>query len=196
MAAAHVNIAFVEDRIFSATQQLLFKLAICTEADLTLNLERLKVGAEPDEQVAYQLWKLLQIGTPVRRLVDVLRLIQDLEWTTLAAEQQHASAANLSRFHPEYGLMTLTARALVCSANRLMPSTSEAEKQIDKYRSVFAKAEKQNPCKVRAQHLFFRDLLGAAKRKYGAEHVAGQSNVKKKVFKQAPALFEAQSSRV
>ena len=44
MGAGQVNIAFIEDRIFYATQRLPFKLAIGTEADLAGNLERLEGG--------------------------------------------------------------------------------------------------------------------------------------------------------
>ena len=195
MSAGQVNIAFVEDRIFSATQRLPFKLAIGTEADLAGNLERLKLEDEPDEQVTFQLWKLLHAGVPVRRLVEVLQLVQDLEWTTLTAEQQHAGAANLSRFHPDYGVNMLIGRAMIMCARRLLPSKTPTEKRIEKQYKALARLDKQRPDAISSMSLFTRDLVRIAKQSYGAERL-NAGGLKKDVFRGASARFARQSMRV
>ena len=78
--------------------------------------------------------------------MDVLRLIQDIEWTTIAAEQQHASAATLSRYHPEYGLKTLIARALVFSTNRILPGKTDTGEALEKHRRFLTRLDRRrNP---------------------------------------------------
>ena len=167
LGAAQVNLAFIEDRIFSATRRDPFRWAIGSEAELSNKLEELRASPKPHEQVTLQIWELLQYGYSKNRLLGVLQLIQDLEWSTLCAEQFHASAASLSRFHPEYGCATLISRALVVSTNRLLPSKSDTEKELDKYRRALGKLVMRQPQNIGADKLFLRDLMSLAKKKYG-----------------------------
>ena len=100
LSAAQVNYAFMHDRFFCVTEQYPYRLAVGDDVQLAQNLEALRVAGEPDEQVTWQLWRLLQMGYSRQRLIWVLQLIRDLEWSTLTAEQLHGYAANLLNIHP------------------------------------------------------------------------------------------------
>ena len=120
-----------------------FRSRLAALRDLGENLDELASGGQPQEQVAIQLWFLMQKGYPKHRLVLVLLLIQNLEWSTLTAEQQHATAALLMRHHPDYSLDTLLSRSTTNMIFRVLHSRSDDEKllgklqlQLDRERSL------------------------------------------------------------
>ena len=45
------------------------------------------------------------------QLKQTVALLQQISWSSLVAEQQHGSLANLKKYHPEYELSTLASRA-------------------------------------------------------------------------------------
>ena len=188
--AAHVNAAFLHDRVFSVTEEYPFRLAKGSDTQLAENLESLRASAQPKEQVASQMWELLHMGYSSKKLLGVLQLIRDLEWSTLTAEQAHASAASLAKFHPEYGVETLAARALVVSVNRMMPSKTNVEKELDMHRKHLGRLMDRNPNMITGRQVYVRDLMAVAKRRFGTgvERPAGLSQ---RIIKGASKVFDA-----
>ena len=76
--AAHVMAAFTSYRIFDRAEEYPFSLAKGDRDALAQRLADLRNGAEPQEQVAQQLWILARRGYPENRLVRVLEGIQQL----------------------------------------------------------------------------------------------------------------------
>ena len=194
--AGQINYAFMHERFFAVTEEYPFRLAASNDdAQLAANLEALRVSAEPDEQATWQLWKLLQMGYSKKKLVGILQLIRDLEWSTLTAEQNHASAATLMKFHPEYSLQTLASRALICSVHRTMPAKTDNERLLVKLRRTLGQLVKRNPHKVNARSLHVRDLMAMARRTYGLG--AGRpANLTKVIMRGAHKSFDSCSMAV
>ena len=76
----------------------------------------------------------------MRCVVLLVMLLNEVIWTSTVTEQQHASLALLRRFHPEYLVATLCARALVLQLRKLLPHDSELEKKLLPH---FGKAENE-----------------------------------------------------
>ena len=60
-------------------------------------------GPEPDQPTASNIWRLVRFGYNRAQLKKGLSLLLDAPWGTSGAEQQHASATLLKKFHPEVG---------------------------------------------------------------------------------------------
>ena len=188
LKAAHINVAFVHDRVFRHVHEYPFSLAVGGPADFRNSLQNLRTAERPQEQVALQLWQLVRMGYSTNRLVKVLQLIQDLEWSTLAAEQLHATAAALMRHHPDYGVDTLLARSMVNVMNKLLPSKSQEEKQLDRLRERFGRCAARCPDRIGGQHVFVGDLMAVAAKKYGTA-ADGSRRWSKVIIRQASAAF-------
>ena len=192
LRSAHINAAFIQDRVFAAVDQYPFCLA-AGESDeaLSVALDGLAAAAKPDEQVASQLWQLLRMGYSKSRLVNVLRLVRDLEWSTLRAEQTHASAAVLMRFHPDYGVDTLAARALILSTNRLLQATTDDDRRMARMEKEFAKEGARCPQRVSPQHMYIRDLMLVAARRFkGADR---KPSVSQSIIRKNSEMYKMQS---
>eukprot|EP00959_Pyramimonas_sp_CCMP1952_P464112 9486058-Pyramimonas_sp.AAC.1 len=163
--AAHVVVAFCQYRIFDKLREYPFSLALGADDDMMKALSDLKDGPEPFERFANQMWHLLNAGYSVSRLLRVLQGLQNVEWTTVTAEQLHSSAAQLIRRHPEYGVETLIARSSVNTLDKMLPRQTADERRLDKLDRGIAKLQRANPYKGGGRQLFFRDLMEVARKK-------------------------------
>ena len=97
--AAHISFHFFWRRVLEPAADLPWRLA---RGDVAANLHALREGPKPEEPFAQQLWMLMRLNFPRRRLIALVELLGDVGWTTLLAEQQHVSLSVISRLHPEY----------------------------------------------------------------------------------------------
>ena len=142
IAAAHRSYHFFYRRVLRPAS--MHPWSLC-RGDLLQNLRELHDGPCPEEPVAQQLWELMDMQWNEEELVATLRLLGQCGWTSLVAEQQHASLAQLKKLHPGYGTDTLVSRALMLQVSRLLPSESRVQKQIKKVIRQMEKLDDKNP---------------------------------------------------
>ena len=127
ISAAHVPMAFFSVRTLAEARMLPWCLGV---GDKDKNLDDLAVGPMPAEPVSAKIWHLVRLGFNRTQLKQALDLLMDCPWGTASAEQQHASATVMKKFHPEYGTETLMLRSMLHSFRLLPPGATEGEKQL------------------------------------------------------------------
>ena len=157
IAAAHRGYHFFYRRVLRPAS--MHPWSLCRGDDLLQNLRDLHSGPYPEEPVAQQLWELMDMHWNEGELVATLRLLGQCGWTSLVAEQQHASLAQLKKQHPMYGVETLVNRALMLQVSRLLPSESRLQKQIQKVTRQRDKLDDKNPNKVNGRAMFLKAYL-------------------------------------
>ena len=191
---AHVTVGFIQERVFSQLQQHPFSLAVGDIDQLAANLIDLEAGDEPEEQVAKQLWLLMHMEYPKHRLIGVLLLIHNLQWSTLTAEQLHASAALMMRHHPDYGMSTLLSRTMTVMARKLLPVPTDDEKLLDKTHRKLAREVATCPQRCTGKALFIRDIFQVARSKYGTG-VGRPKNLTTRIIAGAANKYNKQSEK-
>ena len=163
IAGAHVSFHFFWRRVLELASKRPWSLA---RGDLKGNLDELKEETEPPgDPFSCQMWHLLRRGFSFQQLVNTLLLMQDVPWTSMLVEQQHASLACLMRFHPEYGANTLVGRALVLQLRRLLPSESAEEKLLRSYTHQLMKLSAKNPEKASGRHAMISELFAMVRKR-------------------------------
>ena len=128
---AHVSSEFIWRRVLSHASCLPWSLA---RGYIASNLRELASEDKPTEPVSGQLWELMQQRFNIAQLVATVELFAEVSWTSMPAEQQHASLAQLHKWHPEYSPTMLVSRALMLQLTKLLPGQSKEDQQ----RSSFA----------------------------------------------------------
>ncbi|CAK0861146.1 unnamed protein product [Prorocentrum cordatum] len=199
LRGGHRARAFLQFRVFDVAEALPFSLC---RGGVPANLEALAAGARPEERVSGQLYDLMAMGHNRLELVEVVRLIGDVPWASQIAEQLHASAALLSRWHPECELQTLLARSMVHAAAKLLPRPTDLDKEAFELETKIAKLRKKCPEKAGGRQMYVRDLstllkdkerrprplrgkLRAVFKQHGPRYAKLSSAVKKRYQKQA-----------
>ena len=91
------------------------------QGDIKANLQDLKEDDRPQDVMPQQIWDLLHTpGYPMGLLVSSIRLLNEVPWTTLPAEQMHGSLAVFRRWHPEFGVESLLSRAFMLQLSRVL----------------------------------------------------------------------------
>ena len=164
IAAAHTSYHFLWRRVLVPASKLPWSLC---RGDIKENLDDLKSwGEAPDEPFSHNLWHLLQNDRfPEKQLVMVVELFGECPWSSMPAEQQHASVAQLHRWHPEYQLHQLLARSLVHQTVRLLPHPSKLEKQLARLSRKVERVQAKSAEKASPSHLMVKALIAVAKGK-------------------------------
>ena len=130
LAASHISRAFFWFRCLRRVEKLPLSLTVGCIHD---NLQSLRGGDEPSDDVSSKIWRLLQGKmVPDSRVVAALALLKDASFTTRIIEQLHAFASVSARFHSEYGMETIRVRSFGSLLLRLLPGKSLDEIAIDK----------------------------------------------------------------
>ena len=89
-------------------------------------------GPEPDEPISKAIWHLLhRTDVPRAIIIAAVRLLGECPWCTLPCEQVHGSLAVFRRWHPDFGVEALLARAFMLQFARIaVPSISKAERGL------------------------------------------------------------------
>ena len=110
LSAAHISNGFLRTKCFNPAKELPWSLGT---GDVDENLAQLAAGPEPDQPTANKIWRLVRLGYNRGQLKKGISLLLDAPWGTSGAEQQHASATLLKKFHPEVGQDSLMERAFL-----------------------------------------------------------------------------------
>ena len=159
ISAGHISVAFLHTRVFSEAEKHPWSLA---SGDIATNLEELANGPEPVERTARKIWRLLQLNFNRDDIQQGLQLLLDCSWGTASAEQQHASATLVKKFHREIGTDVLLVRSLLHSIRHLLCQPTAEERQLERLERQVAKLQVKKPQRLQARQLYFRDVLGLA----------------------------------
>ena len=158
--AAHTSYHFLWRRVLEPAGDFPWKLC---RGDLVKNLRDLKAGDYPEDPVSSQIYDLLCDSTMESQLVQMLKLLGQVGWTSLPCEQQHVSLAQLKKWHPEYTEATLISRGLMHQASRILPSVSSEEKKIAMINKKIAKVCRAVPERAGGQHMLLQAVISVAK---------------------------------
>ena len=190
ISKAHIAIGFWRWRVADTALSRPWSLA---RGNIAQNLDDL--GQEElspsDHPVVAKLKHLLDIGYPTDELIAGLKLVQEISWSGMISEQQHASLAVLARFHPEYEKATLVARSTVLQLNRLMPKPTADEKALAKLENKLQQLLQQQPNRVGGRHMYMRSLFEAAEAKVWP--LGRPRDLYKRIFKGHASLFARKS---
>jgi hypothetical protein len=159
IAAGHISVAFLHARVFSEAEKHPWSLAC---GDIPANLEELANGPEPVERTARKIWRLLQLNFNRHDIQQGLELLLDCSWGTASAEQQHASATLVKKFHREIGTEGLLVRSLLHSMRHLLCQPTTEERHMERLGRQVAKLQAKQPQNIQGRQLYFRDVLGLA----------------------------------
>ena len=160
IAAAHVSWSFLHRRVLAVAEALPWSLV---RGDIAENLRGLAAEDMPEEPVSAQLWKLMRRSFNLRQLVGTVELLGEVGWTSLPAEQQHASLALLHKWHPEYGPRSLIARALMLQIMKLLPAATKAEKEKAAILRRMDKVMRAQPDRCSGMHMIVKSMISICK---------------------------------
>ena len=122
LRAGHVAIAFITARTLWEAEKMPWSIAT---GDVGRNLDHLEASTRPTEPTAAKVWDLVHMGYNRVQLKQALALVLDCPWGTASAEQQHASATVVRKYHPEAGQETLLVRSLMHTMRHVLPGHTQ-----------------------------------------------------------------------
>ena len=156
LGSAHTSIGFIDDRVWTRCQDWPWKIAI---GDLEKNIKDLvAMEAPPWESVSRKIWALGNQGYPREALLEGVRLLQHLGWTSTTVEQQHASATFVHRVHHTYGVQMLAARALLHTA-RLFYAVDPLDNEIRKMELKLQQQIDRTPRRAPGNAILFQKVM-------------------------------------
>ena len=156
ISAAHIAFHFSNRRVLVEAGELPWRLV---RGDIAHNLQELASCDCPEEPVSKNLWLLMQRSFPRSQLIQTVKMLGEVGWTSLPAEQQHSSLASLHKWHPEYETETLVSRALLLQASKLLPSMSKEEKAAARLSAKLQHILRACPQKVSGRNMLVASML-------------------------------------
>lgn len=164
IGGSHCSYHFIWRRVLQPACQYPWKLCrgnISEKLDDLASLE-----TPPPDPCTTSIWQLLQDDKFPRPQVEAaVRLLAECSWSSMPAEQQHASVSQLHRWHKEYGLEQLVSRGLMHQTVRLLPHVSKTAKQVSSVIRKMEKVEAKAPQKASASHMMVQSLIQVVKGK-------------------------------
>jgi len=193
ISAAHTSVGFIHFRILKTVESRPWSLC---QGDIAANLAALKSEDEPHDDVTRKVWHCLQLGWP--SFTDLVRGVDswnDLEWDTKETEKQHANAATLMRFHPEYTLETMTSRSMTMQANKLLPRPTRDEKALAQVQAKIEKLRTRQVEKAGGRHLFVKELFESVESQVRLRGAQAMQGYNKRVIKVHGKAWAEQSTQ-
>ncbi|CAK0876678.1 unnamed protein product [Prorocentrum cordatum] len=191
--AAHKAVAFFNFRVLSVAESLPWTLV---RGDVGANLSALKAGPRPSNRTAGKVWDLLQLGAvPLPVLQRTVELLGDAPWSTVVVEQMHGSIAALSRFHPEYELVTLLSRTMCLFLHKLTPKPSVEEKHAQKLETKLGRLDRKQPGNVSGKHAFVSGIMATLAKKSVGESKVARSRKRNEVIKKIGKKWRSKPRR-
>ena len=154
--AAHVSLHFVHRRVLAPASELPWSLV---RGDVLANLDELAQGECPEEPISKNMWRLLHRGFNRAQLVAAVEMLGEAGWTSLPAEQQHASLANLHRWHPDYDTTTIISRSLLLQTYKLLPTATKEEKEAARLSAKLQRILNSHPDKVHGRSMLISAMV-------------------------------------
>ena len=128
--------------------------------DLDENIDEIASLLDPPEEpCTSNIWHLIQEGFSKHQLKLVLEALGECPWSSLPAEQQHASVSLLHRWHPEYGIESLVCRSLMHQVVRVLPQTSKLDRHISRVVKKLRVLSNKVPEKASGSHMLVQALV-------------------------------------
>ena len=187
LAAAHAAFGFVSMRIFEVAASYPFSL---TQGNIADNLHALAGLQEPPlDTISWKIWTLLQAESRFTEVLEGVRLLRELPWSTKSVEEQHASVSLMSRHHPEYSEVMLQERATLHTLRKLMPKPSPEQQLVQKLEMQLQKLQRRRPGHIFARQAFCKALCDLAISKKGSDP-RFTADVTKVIFKKHGDIYE------
>ena len=153
--AAHTSLAYLHEKTLRQTRLMPWSLCL---GNVDFNLHELAVlVTPPEEQVARKIWHLLRSGYPQREIHEAVTLLKEVPWSTQGVERSHGSLASLHKYHPQYSLATLAARATLHQCRALFSENAE-QVALQKHQEEIAKLQRSLARSVSARNVFLAEL--------------------------------------
>ena len=191
--AGHTCIGFFHYRVFAAAQERPWSLA---SGNVPGNLDGLRMEDEPLEPTTRKIWLQLRAGLPRKMIERQVRLLRDVCWSSLPAEQLHGTAAGIRRHHPEYTVDTLMARANVMSTNQLMPKPSHDDVKIEQLQKKVAAIKRKCPNKAGGRQIYIKELHEVAREQLENSGQSRPPNFATRVMQGHAAAYARKSLKV
>lgn len=156
LTAAHCSIAGMHWRVFSEVRKYPWRLA---QGDINANLQRLREEGEPEEPTTAKIWHLLQLGWNAEVLKEAVGLLAEVAWGTKVAEEQHASAAVVTKYHPEMSEDAVCIRAFLHTCRNFLPTLSDSERHLQRMELRLQSLERKRPQNIRGRQVFISRLI-------------------------------------
>ena len=128
------------------------------QGDIASNVQALRDGPDALETTAWKVQKLARQGSNSYELLTGLQLLREALWATTCTEQQHASAEQTQRHHPDMRLEALLVRVGLHSLRRLVPEISREEQLVAKLRKKLDVMMNHQSSKVTGM-MIFKELV-------------------------------------
>ena len=141
LATAHCSVAGMHERIFAEALKDPWRLTV---GDVQANLRELVSEPEPSEPTAAKVWHLARSSLTALR--EAVAMLGDLSWGAKVAEEQHASAAVVTRHRPEMAQDAMCTRAFIHTCRRLLPEGCDVAKNIQRLQLRISRLGKNSLC--------------------------------------------------
>ena len=161
IVASHTPLHFLWRRVMVHAQELPWSLA---RGDVGANLRRLGNADCPDEPTSQRIWLMKKSRVvPDAQLVAAIALLGEVSWTSLPAEQQHASLSMLHKWHPSYGCDMLVSRALMLQMTRLLPSMTADDRKAAAIVRKMQKVMNASPDRAHGRNMLVKSMIAICK---------------------------------
>ena len=191
--AAHIAFAFFHRRVLTPAAEYPWCLA---RGDIASNFRDFAADECPDGPISKHVWLLMHRPFPKGQLIKTVEMLGHVGWTSLPAEQQHASLANLIKWHPDCDTTTFVSRALLLQARKLLPIKTKEEKEADKLSANLQHILRVEPHRITGRHELISSMVPICSGKKDAG-VAGYEGSMKIIAKHCVSrhmIFWAQQS--
>lgn len=114
----------------------------------------------PDDELSFNIWSLIRVGTDRQTVLEGISLLQRLSWSTNPTEQGHSHAARIVRHH-RVSATTMQVRSCVGQARPLFAIPAD-ERTLGALFARLRRLEAMQPQKITAKAAFVGDLLDLA----------------------------------
>ena len=160
MRAATIAGGYIDRKIFATVSRPPFALAI---GDIAANLDTLALSVQvPQDDVSMKLHTLMRLGHNRRELIATVRLVKDISFTTVGAEQGHGSLAVIHKHHKDYSNEMLSQRALIHTVRALF-HVSLDYLRIQRLKKRLSSLRRRVPERVTGRHIYLGELMATAK---------------------------------
>ena len=130
------------------------------------NLTDLSNGPMPADEVAGNIYNLVNMGYNMALLVDGCRLLQEAPFSSKLAEQGHGSLACVHKFNHDLHTESLAQRAALHQGRHFV-EIDPVVKRREALRKSLQKLDAKTGL-VTGRHVFFQDLMAELKQQKGA----------------------------
>ena len=161
--AATTSAGFLHHHVFAAFDSLPWSLTKMDEDVLWPFLEGLD-PAECDDALASNLSRLATSGYPKDKILEALKLLKEVSWSSTGVEQQHGSCATVRRLHPDIGVEALSLRAFLHACRHFFHTQDSAhvgpaDAQPSVPRSVTQAPRQRHAERITGRHVFVSELF-------------------------------------